>query len=365
MPYKQPYKQVSKNDGASAVGAIATIGALIAKIGTAAKTAGAVAKTGATVAKGVKGAKAVSTGAKTVKTAKTASTTAKSAKGSKRLGKVSDAGKKALDKGKKVVEKGKDVVEKGKDAYDKGAEKIADATGFDKQNIKDFGTEKGQELKDAVSTKIQAGKESQEEEPTPAVQQAPYSRPSHEAQGSYANPQGPSMFDFRKDHGPSFGKNVNYANSNHGASLPADANNNNEDDKPVDENSNYLSSIDKFNLWSKTDPEQMWQSYSAPITIKGVTFDAADAIRLGIMGGKLIDKGIKKHKANKWAKEELKKKLASTTPGSGVLKSSINTSPANTLLNLGKYDVGPKLPNVKVPLKPTNVDNKKKKKKTT
>ena len=314
MPYKQPYKQVSKNDGASAVGAIATIGALIAKAATAAKTAGAVAKTGATIAKGVKGAKAVSTGAKAVKTAKTASTTAK------------------------------------------GAEKIADATGFDKQNIKDFGTEKGQELKDAVSTKIQAGKESQEEEPTPAVQQAPYSRPSHEAQGSYANPQGPSMFDFRKDHGPSFGKNVNYANSNHGASLNGpDANNSNEEEKPVDENSNYLSSLEQLNLWSKTDPEQMWQSYSAPITIKGVTFDAADAIRLGIMGGKLIDKGIKKHRANKAAKEELNKKpLTSGVGSTGVLKSSINTEKpgllddkGNVKLPIPKSFVGQ---NVKVPV---------------
>ena len=153
MPYKQPYKQVSKNDGASAVGAIATIGALIAKLGTAAKAGATAAKTAGTVAKGVKGAKTVSTAAKT----------AKSAKGSKLLGKASDAGKKVLDKGKKALDKGKEVVEKGKEVYDKGAQKVADATGFDKQNIKDFGAEKGQEAYTAIEEKIKSGSEPGEE----------------------------------------------------------------------------------------------------------------------------------------------------------------------------------------------------------
>ena len=38
-------------------------------------------------------------------------------------------------------------------------------------------------------------------------------------------------------------------------------------------------------------------NFQAPITIKGVTFDAADALKLGIMGYKAANKGIKDRKA--------------------------------------------------------------------
>jgi hypothetical protein len=40
----------------------------------------------------------------------------------------------------------------------------------------------------------------------------------------------------------------------------------------------------------------MIRSISAPVQVGGVTFDIGDAVRLGVMGGKAIDKGIRDRK---------------------------------------------------------------------
>ena len=50
----------------------------------------------------------------------------------------------------------------------------------------------------------------------------------------------------------------------------------------------------------------MISQLSAPVTIKGVTFDAGDALRLGILGYKAGKKGVEKFKANAPRREEKK-----------------------------------------------------------
>jgi len=186
MAYKQPYKQVkNSNDGASAIGAVAGIGALIAKLASAGKVAAAAAKAGkvaATTAKAAKAGKAAATagkaakgakgagqltkmttkGAKTIKTSssmpklQTLQQTADAGKkGGKFAQKIGDAGKKALDKGKDIVEKGKQKVDKFKEGYDKAAGKVADATGFEKEAVKEFGTNQTSNVASNIQSKIQ------------------------------------------------------------------------------------------------------------------------------------------------------------------------------------------------------------------
>jgi len=112
MAYKQPKNTPIHNDGASAVGIIAGIGAGIAKLATAAKAA-KVAKLAATAAKAAKAAKAgktVATAAKAAKTAKAAKLAAKSTK----LAKAGKTGKAArvLKRSGKVADKAKAIGEK-------------------------------------------------------------------------------------------------------------------------------------------------------------------------------------------------------------------------------------------------------------
>lgn len=127
MAYKQPKNTPLHNDGASAVGLIAGIGAGIAKLATAAKAAkvAKLAATGIKAAKAAKAAKIAATAAKAGKTAKAAKLAAKSAKlakagkaakatkamakSTKITGKVTNIGNKAsqkvLSKGLKATEK--------------------------------------------------------------------------------------------------------------------------------------------------------------------------------------------------------------------------------------------------------------------
>ena len=150
MAYKQPYKQVNKdNDGASVVPFLAAIPALVAKIGTAIKVAGTAAKG---VATGIKATKAITTGVKATKAATSTGKVFTSggkviAKGTKMTQSVAptlktnitssvakSSTKKGLGKavakagevGKDLVAKGKEGVSKFKEGYDKAAGKIAD-----------------------------------------------------------------------------------------------------------------------------------------------------------------------------------------------------------------------------------------------
>ncbi len=122
--------------------------------------------------------------------------------------------------------------------------------------------------------------------------------------GGYENPDGANMFDHRKNYGPSVkskydnvgpsmkpititnaeGGNVTYRSAKDGASVDGDG---------LDE-----FDIDEDNLFKNSFGDSKLSSFSAPITIKGVTFDAGDAIRLGILGYKGAKKGVEKYKAN-------------------------------------------------------------------
>ena len=303
MAYKQPYGNTNKNDGASylpiaeiatlvgkGIGAVKTgiasakaakAGLTIAKAAKATKagaTAAKASKGGSTLTKMVpKGAKAIDTSSAMPKLQTLQKTADAGKKGSKAFKKIGDAGKKALDKGKEVFEKGKEVVDKGRDAYDKGVEKVADVTGFDQDAIK----ETASNLKDSARDSIDQGLSKRKEDIEAASQKGsidplPSSRAVHDAEGSYANPSttGASMC----NHGPSK-PNVNTTNMN--TNNPAKANN------------NQWSSLNN-NFFKATD--QTFASYSAPVTIKGISFDAADAVRLGIMGYKAVNKGVKDRK---------------------------------------------------------------------
>jgi hypothetical protein len=354
MAYKQPYKQVNKKqDGASILPALAAIPAIVkgiaaaAKIGKVAATAakgikvaataakagkavGTAAKAGKAVGTVGKAAKAASTAGKGLKTAKGAGNLAKvttkgakavktsssmpklqtlkqtaevGKKGGKVFKKIGEAGKKALDKGKKIVEKGTEKLDKFKEGYDKVAGKVSDATGFDKDVVKEFGTNQASNAVTAIQNKIQGGGD---EEMDPAERGTPSGITPMQSQGGggYENPDGTSMFDYRKNHSPNVkskydnvgpsmkpititnaeGGNVTYRSSKDGASVDGDG---------LDK-----FDIDKDNLFRNSFGDSKLSSFSAPITIKGVTFDAGDAIRLGILGYKGAKKGVENYKAN-------------------------------------------------------------------
>lgn len=330
MAYKQPYKQVNKGQDGASLPVLAAIPALVKGIAAAAK----VGKVAAVAAKGAataaKAGKAAATAGKALKTAKGAGKLGKIAtkgaktiktsssmpklqtikqtadvgkKGSKVLKKLGDAGKKALDKGKKIVEKGTEKLDKFKEGYDKVAGKVSDATGFEKDAIKDFGTNQAANAASKIQSKIQGGGD---EEMDPAERGTPVGITPMQSQGGggYENPDGTSMFDYRKNYGPSMkskydnvgpsmkpititnaeGGNVTYRSSKDGASVDGDG---------LDK-----FDIDKDNLFKNSFGDSKLSSFSAPITIKGVTFDAGDAIRLGILGYKGAKRGIENYQAN-------------------------------------------------------------------
>jgi len=320
MAYKQPYKQVSKsNDGAS-VAFLAAIPALIAKIGAVAGKAGVIAakagKAGAVAAKAgktataaaktgkaAKGAgqltKMATKGAKTIKTSSSMpklQTLSQSVdagkKGGKFAQKIGDAGKKALDKGKDIVEKGKQKVDKFKEGYDKAAGKVADATGFEKEAVKEFGTNQASNVASNIQSKIQESKEQQ-----PAERSTPNILPKN-TDGSYEDPQGPNMFDYRKNYGPSIKSKYN----NVGPSMK-EIKTTTADGGEVIHRSDGASS--KFGTKSETESNLFKDgfgdatigNFSAPITIKGVTFDAGDVLRLSMMGYRAGKKGVENRKA--------------------------------------------------------------------
>jgi len=340
MAYKQPYKQVSTNNDGAPIAFLAAIPAIIAKIGTAIKVAGTAAKG---VATGVKAAKAVTTGVKATKAAtstgkaltsggkviakgakitKSAAPTLKTnitssvAKSSTKKGlgkavaKAGEVGKDLAAKGKEVVGKAKEGVDKFKEGYDKAAGKIADKTGFEKDFIKEKGAGLASSAASSIGDKISSGGSGVESSVSKSVNLSPAERdtPSgitprksgfdlekmdgiNTANGvEEFNQGGPSMFDYRKNHGPSV--KSKYNNVNYGASGPHDK---------------IAPSLDDSNTEKNSFGDMSIGNFSAPITIKGVTFDAGDIMRLGIMGYKGAKKGVENYKANTPQRQQEKK----------------------------------------------------------
>lgn len=265
MAYNQPYKQVSKNNDGASEPITALLGSILGKAGFK-----ALAKVGTKA-----GTKAIAK-----KSAQKAT--------KKGLGKVAA---KAGEIGKNAVSKGKEVVQKGKDIYDKGAKKIADATGFEKEAIKEFGTNQASSIASNIQNKIQESKEQQ-----PAERKSPSGVLPSESynEDAYINPIGVSMFDHRKQYGPSM--KSKYDNVNYGASSDKSLKLNTAGGKEKLKKDDDKSSLDPSNLYDDGFGDNILRNLEAPVTIKGVTFDAGDALRLGIMGYKAGKKGIEKHR---------------------------------------------------------------------
>ena len=336
MAYKQPYKKVQKgvkgNDGASvpflaAIPAIAKgiaaaakvgkVAAVAAKAGKAATTAAKAGKTLGTAAKAAKGAGKVAKGAgKIAKSGK---------KGGKVFKKIGEAGKKALEKGKSIVEKGTEKIDKFKEGYDNVAGKIADKTGFDKDAIKEFGSNQAANAVSALQNKMQGGGD---EPMSPAERGIPSGiTPIKSASGGYEDPSssGPNMFEHRKDYGPSIKSKYDNVGPSMKPITITNADGGNVTYRSKDGASNNglnKFDIDKSNLFKDGFDNPLISQLSAPVTIKGVTFDAGDALRLGILGYKAGKKGIEDRKAITADKgfQDTKKQLKSTKYQKGQYK---------------------------------------------
>lgn len=353
MAYKQPYKGVNKSDGAS-VPFLAALAPVVKAIGVkvAAKAAAkaalkagakAIAKKGAqTAAKKTAqeaGKRLVQEGGKkiagqvakrgAVNAAQSAmpalqtnvtSSVAKSAT-KKGLGKVAA---KAGEIGKSAIDKGKEVVQKGKDMYDKGAKKVADATGFEVDDVKAGAENLASNAKAKVGEKIaekkQEGQDAMDALNAKKTSDLPAASrgDGYAKQGAYEKPEGPNMFEHRKNYGPSI--KSKYANVKHGASVnpatdpDAEANLNAS-------NNDKLLSADPGNLFKNKFGDDMIRSISAPVQVGGVTFDIGDAVRLGVMGGKAISKGIKDRKNIKADTDfqATKKAIKGDNPNEGLI----------------------------------------------
>jgi hypothetical protein len=347
MAYKQPYKGVNKSDGAS-VPFLAALAPVVKAIGAkvAAKAAAkaalkagakAVAKKGVqtaakkTVQEGGKrlvqeGGKKVAeqvvkkgavNAAQSTMPALQTNVTSSVAKSATKKG-LGKAVAKAGEVGKSVIDKGKEVVQKGKDMYDKGAKKVADATGFDVDDVKTGAESLASSAKAKVGEKVAEKKQEGQEAmdalnvKTTADLPAASRGDGYAKQGAYEKPEGPNMFEHRKNYGPSI--KSKYANVKHGASQPDPAN-------LKDDNDDKLLSADPGNLFKNKFGDDMIRSISAPVQVGGVTFDIGDAVRLGVMGGKAISKGVKDRKNIKADKgfKATKKAIKGTKPGEGLI----------------------------------------------
>jgi hypothetical protein len=360
MAYKQPYKQVSKsNDGAS-VAFLAAIPAIIKGIAAAGKgiAIGAKAAKGATaVAKGVKAGKlAAKAGKLTAKAKKIGETTKKGAKLIEKAGKVTERSGKVFEKGSKAMEKasnwgkkaekmaqmsnkaseGTTKLQKGisniGDKIDKTAGKIGEATGMEADAVKELGMNAGQTAVSNIQSKIQEGKEQQ-----PAERSTPNILPKQVSGGGYEDPQGPNMFEHRKNYGPS----IKSKYDNVGPSMK-EIKTTTADGGEVIHRSDGASS--KFGTKSETEDnlykdgfgETTLGNFEAPITIKGVTFDAGDVLRLTMMGYEAGKKGIEKRKANAPQRKEDKR-----IKKGDRLKNATFSFTKDKLIDKKKQNVGP------------------------
>lgn len=389
MAYKQPYKGVNKSDGAS-VPFLAALAPVVKAIGAkvAAKAAAKAALKAGTKAVAKKGAQAVAK-----KTAQEAGKRLAQEGGKKIAGQVAKKGavnaaqsampalqtnvtssvaksatKKGLGKavakageiGKSAIDKGKEVVQKGKDMYDKGAKKVADATGFDVDDVKTGAESLASSAKAKIGEKV-AEKKQEGQDAMDALNSKPTtSLPAasrgdgYAKQGAYEKPEGPNMFDHRKNYGPSI--KSKYANVKHGASQPDPA------DLKAD-NDDKLLSADPGNLFKNKFGDDMIRSISAPVQVGGVTFDIGDAVRLGVMGGKAISKGVKDRKNIKADKgfQASKKAIKGANPSEGLIakkKAAKKVYKAdNTADNKKKFKVAKNLLKAER-LKKSNIKNK-------
>ena len=320
MAYKQPYKQVNKNNDGAPVAFLAAIPAIIKGIAAAGKgiALGAKAAKGATaVAKGVKAGKlAAKAGKLTTKAKKIGETTKKGAKLIKKAGKVTERSGKVFEKGSKAMEKASNFGKKAEkmaemskkasegttklqkgisnigDKIDKTAGKIGEATGMEADAVKELGMTAGQTAASNIQSKIQEGKEQQ-----PAERSTPNILPKQVSSGGYEDPQGPNMFEHRKNYSPS----IKSKYDNFGPSMK-EIKTTTADGGEVTHRSDGASS--KFGTKSQTESnlykdgfgETTLGNFQAPTTIKGVTFDAGDVLRLTMMGYKAGKKGIEKHR---------------------------------------------------------------------
>ena len=354
MAYKQPYKGVNKSDGAS-VPFLAALAPVVKAIG--AKVAAKAAAKAALKA----GTKAVAKKSAQVVAKKTAQETGKrlvQEGGKKVVGQVAKRGavnaaqstmpalqtnitssvaksatKKGLGKaaakvgeiGKSTINKGKEVVQKGKDMYDKGAKKVADATGFDIDDVKTGAENLASSAKAKVSEKIaekkQEGQDAMDALNVKTTTDLPAASrgDGYAKQGAYEKPEGPNMFEHRKNYGPSI--KSKYDNTNHGASTTNPATNPNAAANLNASNNDKLLSTDPGNLFKNKFGDDMIRSISAPVQVGGVTFDIGDAVRLGVMGGKAIDKGIRDRKNIKADADfqKTKKAIKGSRPGEGLI----------------------------------------------
>lgn len=354
MAYKQPYKGVNKSDGAS-VPFLAALAPVVKAIGAkvAAKVAAkaalkagakAVAKKGAqTVAKKTAqeaGKRLVQEGGKKVAgqvVKKGAVNAAQSAMPALQTNVTSSVAKSATKKGlgkavakageigKSAIDKGKEVVQKGKDMYDKGAKKVADATGFDVDDVKTGAESLASSAKAKIGEKV-AEKKQEGQDALDALNSKPTtSLPAasrgdgYAKQGAYEKPEGPNMFDHRKNYGPSI--KSKYANVKHGASFPNPATDPNAAANLNASNNDKLLSADPGNLFKNKFGDDMVRSISAPVQVGGVTFDIGDAVRLGVMGGKAISKGVRDRKNIKANKDfqATKKAIKGANPSEGLI----------------------------------------------
>lgn len=348
MAYKQPYKGVNKSDGAS-VPFLAALAPVVKAIGAkvAAKAAAkaalkagakAVAKKSAqTVAKKTAqeaGKRLVQEGGKKVAgqvVKKGAVNAAQSAMPTLQTNVTSSVAKSATKKGlgkavakagevgKNAISKGKEVVQKGKDMYDKGAKKVADATGFDVDDVKKGAESLASSAKAKVGEKVAEKKQEGQDAmdalnvKTTADLPAASRGDGYAKQGAYEKPEGPNMFDHRKNYGPSI--KSKYDNTNHGPSIVEEAADLNAS------NNDKLLSADPGNLFKNKFGDDMIRSISAPVQVGGVTFDIGDAVRLGVMGGKAISKGVRDRKNIKADTDfqATKKAIKGANPGEGLI----------------------------------------------
>lgn len=355
MAYKQPYKGVNKSDGAS-VPFLAALAPVVKAIGAkvAAKAAAkaalkagakAVAKKSAqTVAKKTAqeaGKRLVQEGGKKVAgqvVKKGAVNAAQSAMPTLQTNVTSSVAKSATKKGlgkavakagevgKNAISKGKEVVQKGKDMYDKGAKKVADATGFDVDDVKKGAESLASSAKAKVGEKVAEKKQEGQDAmdalnvKTTADLPAASRGDGYAKQGAYEKPEGPNMFDHRKNYGPSI--KSKYDNTNHGPSVTTNpATNTNAAANLKADNDDKLLSADPGNLFKNKFGDDMIRSISAPVQVGGVTFDIGDAVRLGVMGGKAISKGVRDRKNIKADTDfqATKKAIKGANPGEGLI----------------------------------------------
>ncbi len=291
MAYKQPYKQVANNDGASEPITAAVLGAL--KLGKVLLTGAKAAKGAGAVAKGVKAGKLATKAAKiTTKANKIGKATNKGIRLAKKAEKVATRSKNVFEKGSNAMEKASNFnkkinninstitkVEDGTTKIQKGYnEKISNLAknlGTDSDKVDQFVKKSASNLGENIVSKIKPS-EKENVSPNTSEKTTIINTPSVETKepelSGYGNPQGPSLGE--------------------GYSNPSSVSKSDQAVNAITPKKNDFIS-----------------NFHAPVTIKGVTFDAGDAVRAGrLLYNVIKDKNTEKRALNSLlAPEELPK----------------------------------------------------------